>query len=76
MLRFCAITWPVMMSLSSVGWLFFDNFAIRRLAVQLKYTGSTAKEFAELAVDAQGNRCRSSVMPGDRERVAREPKIE
>ena len=74
--RVIATTWAVMMPLSSVGRVLFDNYAIRCLVVQSKHTGSAADEFADLAVDAQGNRRRRTITPADRERVARQPQIE
>jgi hypothetical protein len=65
-----------MMFFASVGRVLFDNYAIRCLVVQSKHTGSTADEFADLAVDAQGNRRRCAITPADLERVARQPQIE
>jgi len=53
-----------------------DNCAIPCLGVQWKHTGGTADEFADLAVDTQGNRRRRAVTPTDRERVASQPQIE
>lgn len=41
-----------------------------------KHAGSTADEFADLAVDAQGNWRRSTIATADRERLARQPQIE
>ena len=73
---FTATIWAVMMSLASVGRVLFDNYAIRCLIVQSKYTGSTADEFADLTVDAQGDRRRRAITPADPERVARQPQIE
>jgi hypothetical protein len=50
--------------------------AIRCAGIQSKDTGAVADEFAVLTVDADGNRRRRIITPGDGERVRRQPQIE
>ncbi len=67
------VGWPWCLTRPSASTLSTVTLSV---AVQLKCAGSSANKFAELAIDAQGNRRRRIVTPADRERVARQPQIE